>query len=88
MTIKITVVPQTPQITIKQTAGGPATNVLTVSTTLSGGSGASRVGQLTDVDSSAPVDGATLVYDSNTQTYVVEQLPASDLSGPVDGGYF
>lgn len=90
MPITIQVQPSIPVITVKTTQNGPTTNVVTVSTVIpaGSGSGASRVSQLLDVDSSHLVDGSTLVYQANTNSYVVELLPAGDISGNIDGGLF
>ena len=55
-------------------------------TLISGGT--SRLDHLQDVDASAEVQGATLVYDSATDKYVTEKLNLSNTVGNLDGGQF
>ena len=60
----------------------------TIKLTLNNGQavgGINRLDHLTDVDASAEANGATLVYDSFTDKYVVKLL---DFSGDIDGGTF
>jgi len=55
-----------------------------------------RLDNLEDVDASAEISGATVVYDVNTDTYIVKKLNYSDVDGDVedielteiDGGSF
>lgn len=47
-----------------------------------------RLDQLTDVVEQNPQEGATLVYDSATDRYVVKTLSIDDISGSLDGGTF
>lgn len=49
--------------------------------------GAEKLEQLTDVNSSSKVQGATLVY-SNNGTYVVEKLDMEYVTGGLHGGTF
>lgn len=51
-------------------------------------SGANRLDKLNDVVANAEVNGATLVYQSNTDTYIVKKLDLSDVTGDLDGGTF
>lgn len=47
-----------------------------------------RLDRLEDVNATGEVDKATLVYDANTDTYVVKQIEFGDISGDLDGGTF
>jgi hypothetical protein len=47
-----------------------------------------RLDGLTDVVATQEVDGATLVYDAATDTYVVQKLDLSNVTGDLDGGTF
>lgn len=49
---------------------------------------ASRLDRLTDVVANNEIDGATLVYDASTDTYVVQKLDLSNVTGDLDGGTF
>lgn len=49
---------------------------------------ANRIDRLIDVDASAESNGATLVYDSINDKYVVKKLDLSDVTGDLDGGEF
>lgn len=44
--------------------------------------GAIQLGSLTDVNTSSQQDGDVLVYNANTNTYIVQTLPK------IDGGAF
>lgn len=46
------------------------------------GTGATRLGELTDVDVTAADNNETLVYDANTNKYVIKELPI------INGGEF
>lgn len=50
--------------------------------------GASRLDHLQDVNSTGEANGATLIYDSNTDTYVVQKMTFSNIDGDIDGGTF
>ena len=52
------------------------------------GSGIDRLDHLRDVNALNEIDGATLVYDSATDTYIVKVLDLSYATGTVDGGTF
>lgn len=48
-----------------------------------------RLDQLLDVyEGASPENGSTLVYDSLTDTYVLQRLSANNLVGDLDGGSF
>lgn len=49
--------------------------------------GATTLGQLRDVYLGNEVDGATLVYHADTDTYVAETI-SFDVGGSIDGGVF
>lgn len=50
--------------------------------------GVNTIDQMTDVNLSQRTDGATLVYDQPTNTYIVKELNFSEVSGSIDGGEF
>ena len=50
--------------------------------------GVTRLDRLSDVVANAEINGATLVYNANTDTYVVQKLDISDVTGDLDGGTF
>lgn len=47
-----------------------------------------RIDQLLDVNAINETDGATLVYDSSIDKYIVEKLDLTNTVGPLDGGNF
>lgn len=47
-----------------------------------------RLDQLTDVNAAGETDGATLVYDAETDQYVTEKLNLENVEGTLDGGAF
>lgn len=49
---------------------------------------ATRLDTLSDVVANSEIDGATLVYNSTNDTYVVKKLDLSDVVGDLDGGTF
>ena len=49
-------------------------------TTISSGTGASKMVQLTDVASVGMTDGSTIIYHASNTTFVVEHLPFQNLS--------
>lgn len=49
---------------------------------------ASRLDRLTDVVANTEVNGATLVYNASDDTYVVQKLDLSNVTGDLDGGTF
>lgn len=50
--------------------------------------GTTRLDKLTDVAANTEIDGATLVYNAANDTYVVQKLDISDVTGDLDGGTF
>ena len=52
------------------------------------GGAATRLDKLTDVAANTEIDGATLVYNSANDTYVVQKLDLSNVTGDLDGGTF
>ena len=50
--------------------------------------GVTRLDRLNDVVANSEVNGATLVYNSSNDTYVVKKLDLSDVTGAIDGGIF
>lgn len=50
--------------------------------------GATRLDKLTDVAANNEVNGATLVYNAANDTYVVQKLDISNVTGDLDGGTF
>lgn len=81
-TIKLSNVGYTPPIRVglTSTAG---------SVTLRGNSSATRLDMLSDVVENNPPNGSTLVYNSATDKYVVQQISIdSDNITEVDGGTF
>lgn len=55
---------------------------------VSSGNGIDRLDHLKDVVASGETEGATLVYDSATDKYVVKKLDLADVTGDLDGGTF
>ena len=50
--------------------------------------GVTRLDRLSDVVANAEINGATLVYNANNDTYVVQKLDISNVTGDLDGGTF
>lgn len=50
--------------------------------------GGSRLDTLADVVAGGETDGATLVYNSANDTYIVQKLDLSNVTGDLDGGTF
>lgn len=55
---------------------------------LSSAAASPRLDHLQDVNASEEVDGATLVYDAENDTYIVKLLDLSEVTGILDGGNF
>lgn len=47
-----------------------------------------RLDTLADVVEQAPEDNSTLVYDVETDKYIVKKLSLGDVNGDLDGGSF
>lgn len=69
------------------TGGGQIQSTAPVTLVSSTGS-SKRLDSLDDVVESSPTDGATLVYRSSDDKYVVQQLSFENVSGSLDGGSF
>lgn len=78
------------KISANATAGviDTTTPVVLKNTPIGGGTGVTRLDKLNDVVANNEVEGATLVYDSVTDTYVVKKLDISYVVGDLDGGTF
>ncbi len=50
--------------------------------------GVSRLDKLNDVVANTEINGATLVYNAENDTYVVKKLDLSNVTGDLDGGTF
>jgi hypothetical protein len=50
--------------------------------------GVTRLDKLTDVSANNEINGATLVYNATNDTYVVQKLDLSNVTGDLDGGTF
>jgi hypothetical protein len=50
--------------------------------------GVSRLDRLIDVVANNEINGATLVYEADTDKYIVKKLDLSDVTGDLDGGTF
>jgi hypothetical protein len=50
--------------------------------------GVTRLDKLTDVSANNEINGATLVYNAENDTYVVQKLDLSNVTGDLDGGTF
>lgn len=50
--------------------------------------GVDRLDKLIDVVANNESNGATLVYDSSNDKYIVKQLDLADITGSLDGGTF
>jgi hypothetical protein len=51
-------------------------------------SGVDRLDNLKDVNATAEINGATLVYDIANDTYNVKKLDLADVVGALDGGNY
>lgn len=87
MTITATIKRRSPKVGVKlnsNTGSIQTTTPVTIQTNVA----KNRIDTLADVNASNEANGATLVYDSTNDTYVVQQLNFSDLAGDLDGGTF
>jgi hypothetical protein len=50
--------------------------------------GVDRLDHLKDVNANTETDGATLVYDSGNDKYIVKKLDLANVVGALDGGDF
>jgi hypothetical protein len=78
--------------TIKVSSGGTAGIVDSITPVVlknvTNAAGINRLDHLLDVDASHEVENATLVYDQNTDKYIVKKLDLADVTGNLDGGTF
>ena len=80
---------RTVQISTNATAGIiDTTTPVVLKNNPSIGGGVSRLDKLTDVAANTEINGATLVYNSANDTYVVQKLDLSNVTGDLDGGNF
>jgi hypothetical protein len=80
---------RTVQISTNATAGIiDTTTPVVLKNNPSIGGGVSRLDKLTDVAANTEINGATLVYNSANDTYVVQKLDLSNVTGDLDGGTF
>ena len=47
-----------------------------------------RLDELIDVNATNEIDGASLVYDANSDVYIVKKLDFDEIEGELDGGTF
>jgi hypothetical protein len=50
--------------------------------------GPNRLDRLLDVDATGEIENATLVYNADTDKYVVKKLDFANVTGSLDGGIF
>jgi hypothetical protein len=80
---------RTVQISTNATAGIiDTTTPVVLKNNPSIGGGVSRLDRLTDVAANTEINGATLVYNAANDTYVVQRLDLSNVTGDLDGGTF
>lgn len=81
---------RTIQVSANGTAGIIDTNVPVTLKNNTGfvTSAATRLDKLADVVANNEVNGATLVYEASTDTYIVKKLDFSNVTGDLDGGTF
>lgn len=80
---------RTVQVSTNATAGIIDSTVpVTLKNLPSIGNGITRLDNLTDVVANGEIDGATLVYDANTDKYIVKTLTMEEIDGALDGGEF
>lgn len=81
---------RTIQVSANATAGiiDTSTPVVLKNNPSIGAGGVTRLDKLTDVAANTEVNGATLVYNSANDTYVVQKLDLSNVTGDLDGGTF
>lgn len=81
---------RTIQVSANATAGiiDTSTPVVLKNNPSIGSGGVTRLDKLTDVAANTEVNGATLVYNAANDTYVVQKLDLSNVTGDLDGGSF
>jgi hypothetical protein len=70
------------------TSSGQIQTTTPVTLMTAAASASNRLDALSDVEEIAPANGATLVYRSSDDKYVVQQLTFDNVSGNLDGGSF
>lgn len=86
MTITASLKRRAPTVGVRLSNTGTiqSTTPVTIQTSITG----NRLDTLQDVNASNETDGATLVYNSVTDTYEVRRLSSADISVDLDGGTF
>ena len=80
---------RTVQVSTNATAGIIDSTVpVTIRNTYDVSSSVTRLDHLKDVVATGEIEGATLVYDANTDKYIVKKLDLADVTGDLDGGTF
>lgn len=81
---------RTVQISANATAGiiDTSTPVVLKNNPVVVAGGITRLDKLTDVEANTEINGATLVYNAANDTYVVQRLDISNVTGDLDGGTF
>lgn len=77
------------QVSVNATAGIiQPTSPVTLQKVPTINTGISRIDEMDDVNSSGESNGATLVYSSALDKYIVKKLNLADVEGDLDGGEF
>lgn len=76
------------QVSANATGGSISTNRNNITLKSTAVAPSARLDSLSDVNSAGEITGAVPVYDSITDTYVVQKLNLSDVTGDLDGGTF
>lgn len=86
MTITASLKRRSPTVGVRVSNTGviQTTTPVTIQTSTS----VNRLDTLQDVNASNEVNGATLIYNSNTDTYEVRKLTTNDITVDLDGGTF
>lgn len=63
-------------------------NVITLKNNPVFETGVNRLDELRDVDAGSEIEGATLIYDSATDRYIVRKIDFTNITGNLDGGEF
>lgn len=79
---------RTIQVSSNTTAGIiDSTSPVTIKN-IAGAAGVTRLDRLSDVDASGESTGSTLIYDAETDKYIVRKIEFNDVTGDLDGGTF
>lgn len=81
---------RTIQVSTNATSGiiDTTTPVTIKNTPVIPGGASSRIDKMIDVDPTGETNGATLVYEAETDKYIVKKLDLADVTGDLDGGTF